>query len=42
MDGVVRDLDGGGLGHGVLVDAVGHSVFFVLVLELFEGDEGLL
>lgn len=41
VDGVLADLGGGGLADGVLVDAVGHGVVFVLLLELFEGDEGL-
>lgn len=41
MHGVLADLGGGGLGDGVLVDAVGHCIFFVLLFELFEGSEGL-
>ena len=41
VDGVLADLCGGGLGDGVLVDAVVHGVFLVLLLELFESGEGL-
>ncbi len=41
VDGVLADLDGGGLGDGVLVDAVCHGVFLVLLLELFQGNESL-
>lgn len=39
--GVFADLGRCRLGDGVLVDAIGHGVFFVLLLELLEGDEGL-
>lgn len=41
MDCVLTNLGRCGLGDGVLVDTVGHGVFFVLLLELLEGDEGL-
>lgn len=41
VDGVLADLDGCGLRDGVLVDAVGHGVFLVLLLELFQGNERL-
>ena len=41
VDGVLADLGRGGLGDCVLVDAVGHGVVFVLLLELFESGEGL-
>src|SRR5687768_6677121 len=42
VDGVLADLGRGGLSDCVLVDAVGHGVFFVLLAELLEGTEGLL
>lgn len=42
VDGVFVDLGRGGLSDCVLVDVVGYGVFFVLLVELFEGIEGLL
>lgn len=41
MNSVFADLGRGRLGDCVLVDAVGHGVVFVLLLELFESGEGL-
>lgn len=42
MDGVVGDLLGGGLGDGILVDAVVDGVLLVLLAELLEGEQGTL
>lgn len=41
VHGVFADLDRGGLGDGVLIDAVRDGILLVLLLELLEGDEGL-